>query len=274
MEEQLKISIVTVSYNAVKTIEQTIKSVINQTYSNIEYIVVDGGSTDGTVDIIRKYEDRIAYWVSEPDGGIFDAMNKGIKIATGEVVGIINSDDWYEHDAVEMVAREFSSLPKLSILVGNMYERSYEGEILDLRVNGALDTYIKKVMPVNHPAMFVRMSVYLEYGMYNVAYVLSADYDFVCRAYSKGCFIKYNSKVFANLREDGATSSFSTLKGLRNCFRLAEEEYLIQRENFGQKNILRRCRRYLFSLIKYVFAKCGVLYWGTVFKRKYLGRWI
>lgn len=98
MEEQLKISIVTVSYNAAKTIEQTIKSVINQTYSNIEYIVIDGGSTDGTVDIIRKYEDRIAYWVSEPDGGIFDAMNKGIKVATGEVVGIINSDDWYEHD--------------------------------------------------------------------------------------------------------------------------------------------------------------------------------
>ena len=84
------ISIVTVSYNAVATIEQTILSVINQTYPNIEYIIIDGGSKDGTIDIIRKYADQIAYWVSEPDEGIYDAMNKGIKIATGEWINFMN----------------------------------------------------------------------------------------------------------------------------------------------------------------------------------------
>ena len=88
------ITIITVSYNAVKTIEDTIVSVLGQTYNNIEYIIIDGGSTDGTLDIIKKYQDKITYWVSEPDKGIYDAMNKGIAKANGELIGIINSDDW------------------------------------------------------------------------------------------------------------------------------------------------------------------------------------
>ena len=97
MENKVLISVVTVSYNAVSTIEQTILSVINQTYPNIEYIIIDGGSTDGTVDIIQKYADKIAYWVSEPDKGIYDAMNKGIAVATGEWINFMNAGDYF-HD--------------------------------------------------------------------------------------------------------------------------------------------------------------------------------
>lgn len=95
MKNNILISVVTVSYNAVATIEQTLLSVINQTYPNIEYIIIDGGSTDGTVDIIKKYADEIVYWISEPDKGIYDAMNKGIKKANGEWINFINAGDSY-----------------------------------------------------------------------------------------------------------------------------------------------------------------------------------
>mgnify|MGYP000302656355 FL=1 len=120
MKEFPLISVVTVSYNAIATIEQTILSVINQKYSAIEYIIIDGGSTDGTVDIIKKYEDKISYWVSERDNGIYDAMNKGIRHATGKIVGIINSDDWYEMDA-------FATVADLYLKKGDLY--LYHGDI-------------------------------------------------------------------------------------------------------------------------------------------------
>lgn len=96
----MKISIITVVFNGKDTIGHTIESVLSQTYKDIEYIIIDGGSTDGTVDIIKNFEDRIAYWMSEPDNGIYDAMNKGIKVATGEIIGILNSDDMYADSSV------------------------------------------------------------------------------------------------------------------------------------------------------------------------------
>ena len=104
----MKLSIITVSLNNKDTIEQTIRSVLSQTYNNVEYIVIDGGSTDGTVDIIKKYEDKISYWVSESDKGIYDAMNKGIRKATGDIVGILNADDFYvDENVLEKVVKCF-----------------------------------------------------------------------------------------------------------------------------------------------------------------------
>ena len=105
----LKVSIITVSYNSVNTIERTIQSVISQTYDNIEYIIIDGCSTDNTQEIIRRYESHISYWVSEADGGIYDAMNKGIKHATGDIIGILNSDDRYHSDhIIETIVNKYS----------------------------------------------------------------------------------------------------------------------------------------------------------------------
>lgn len=113
------VTIITVGYNRVATLQRVIDSVALQTYDNIESIIVDGGSTDGTVELSNQKNDRISRWISEPDKGIYNAMNKGIRLATGDIIGIINSDDWYESDAVETVVNTFKKTDA-DILYGNL----------------------------------------------------------------------------------------------------------------------------------------------------------
>src|SRR6185369_14725253 len=117
MDNKPLVSIITVAYNAYPFIEKTIQSVLSQTYSPIEYIIIDGGSTDYTVDIIKGYSNRIAYWSSEKDNGISEAFNKGLSKATGDIIGIINADDWYENDTVERVVYDFGNA---DILYGDL----------------------------------------------------------------------------------------------------------------------------------------------------------
>lgn len=123
----LKISIITVCLNSVKTIEQTIRSVIMQDYDNLEYIIIDGGSTDGTMDIIRKYENYFSYWISEPDNGIYDAMNKSLKVCTGDVVAFLNSDDWYDNNVLKRVNSYFEE-NDVDIVSGKTY--TVYGEVI------------------------------------------------------------------------------------------------------------------------------------------------
>jgi len=114
------VSIITVVFNGERYLEQTIEAVLGQTYTNVEYIVVDGGSSDCTVDILRKYEGCIDYWVSEPDAGIYDAMNKGLSLASGQIVGIINADDYYDKDACLNVVQQFIADPEIGLIHGAM----------------------------------------------------------------------------------------------------------------------------------------------------------
>ena len=116
----IKISIITVSLNADQTIEKAIKSVLSQSYDNIEYILIDGGSTDKTVEIIRKYEENIDYWISEPDSGIYDAMNKGLDCCTGDIVAFLGSDDYYLDGVLEYVANCFKNMDGLDVLCGEV----------------------------------------------------------------------------------------------------------------------------------------------------------
>ena len=153
MKNNLLISVVTVSYNAVATIEQTILSVVNQTYPHIEYIIIDGGSTDGTVDVIKKYADRIAYWVSEPDKGIYDAMNKGIKVATGEWINFMNcGDSFYSVSVLSDVFKD-KSCKENDVIYGNtcIMERwcMYEERPRELFFMNKLMVLVEQISDIN-----------------------------------------------------------------------------------------------------------------------------
>ena len=158
MDKRPLVSIVTVVYNGEKHLEESIKSVINQTYDNVEYIIIDGGSTDGTVDIIKKYEDKIDYWVSEKDGGIYDAMNKGIVISHGKIIGIVNADDLIYPDTLAKVSQAFKN-DEVMFTYGQVDLAGENSEIFDIAKSIGLQSLKYRLfrhMPFLHPTMFVK----------------------------------------------------------------------------------------------------------------------
>ncbi|MDD3138152.1 MAG: glycosyltransferase family 2 protein [Lachnospiraceae bacterium] len=207
----LKVSIVTVSYNAVATIEQTIQSVINQTYDNIEYIVIDGGSTDGTVDIIKKYADRIDYWISEPDKGIYDAMNKGINQASGSIIGMINSDDWYDLRTIENVEKYFESHDDIDVIHGDIIRVKRDGSLVNRCSPFFTGEDIWHEMTVYHPTCFLCKNVYEKYGNYSLEYKIAGDYELFLRLYIKGVVFTYLKDDIVYFREDGVSGVSNTL---------------------------------------------------------------
>lgn len=193
------VSIITVVYNGEKFIEQTIRSVVEQAYANIEYIIIDGGSNDGTINIIQQYATSIDYWRSEPDQGISDAFNKGILLASGDLVGLINADDWYEPSAIAEVVEEFNR-SRSGVIYGNM--QCWKGQQKDYLFK-ANYRFLYQEMSLNHPATFVRRDVYTQYGGYDTSYQLAMDYELLLRFLGQGVAFSYMDQVLANLRWDG-----------------------------------------------------------------------
>lgn len=198
------ITVVTVVYNGEATLEQTIQSVVNQTYDNVEYIIIDGASTDGTLDIIKKYEDKIDYWQSEPDKGIYDAMNKGIGLATGDYIALLNSGDWYENDTVGIVVSKIEDNPSTDIFYGMM--RIYSVNDTFLWVYGYTHNYLKQSM-ISHPTSFVAKKIYAIYK-YNLKYKSAADYDLFLTLFQKGYKFYFIEKILANYILGGMSDSF------------------------------------------------------------------
>jgi glycosyltransferase involved in cell wall biosynthesis len=187
-ESKPLISIVTVVYNGEKYLEKTIQSVINQTYDNVEYIVIDGGSTDRTLDIIKKYEDKIDYWVSEEDRGIYDAMNKGIILSNGNIIGLVNADDFIYKDSLKKIAQIFEN-KEVMYTYGQIDLITEDGEKFDTAKSIGIENFRYKLfnhMPYLHPTMFIRKKVYKELGLYSLLYKLSADYDFILKIVKNG----------------------------------------------------------------------------------------
>jgi glycosyltransferase involved in cell wall biosynthesis len=197
-----KISIITVVFNGAKTLERTILSVVNQNYSNLEYIVIDGGSTDGTIEIIKRYNKYISQWVSEKDEGISDAFNKGIKLATGDWVGLINSDDWYENQVFSLLAHV---KPDIDIVYGNLqYWRNFHKDY-NFKAN---HLNLLKEMTLNHPASFVKRHVYLNYGMFDIKYKYAMDYDLMLRFFLAKLSFEHQDKTFAHFSLDGVSDKY------------------------------------------------------------------
>ncbi|MDN3619157.1 glycosyltransferase family 2 protein [Polaribacter undariae] len=211
----MKISIITVSYNSETTIETTLQSVVNQTYDNIEYIVVDGGSTDGTLSLIDKYKSHIDKWVSEPDKGIFDAMNKGIKMATGDVVGIINSDDLFNSDrSIEKVMNVFNSNIELDSLYADLYyvSQTDTNKIVRRWITGEKRPFNKGWHP-GHPTFYVKKKVYDKRGLYNIDLALASDFEVMLRFIEKYQISTYYLKEpLVRMRLGGASNN--SFKGL------------------------------------------------------------
>lgn len=211
-------SVITVSFNSVKTIERTILSLLHQTVQPTEYIIVDGGSTDGTIEIIEKYISDFAgrlRYISESDTGIYNAMNKGLKMAKGDVIGIVNSDDWLEKNALEILLSHIEqhnlNVSNSFILTGWMNFHYKNGEIQVLR--NTLERFNhytkKKRMGLNHPATFISKRTYEEIGLFDEELKLYADADFILRCYTAKVRIDFINASLSNMADEGASNRVS-----------------------------------------------------------------
>ncbi len=226
----LKVSIITAVFNGESSVEYAINSVLEQTYPEIEYIIVDGGSTDGTLEIIRKYEHRISRCISEPDNGIYDALNKGMKMATGEVIGILNSDDFYAHKNV------------ISDVVGQMERENSASCYGDLFYVDKINTdkvirywrsrpfkeglFYRGWMPP-HPTFFVRTEIYDKYGLFNTDFRIAADYELMVRFLEKyKISTTYIPEVLVKMRVGGESN-----RSLRNMIIKSREDYSAWKTN-------------------------------------------
>jgi glycosyltransferase involved in cell wall biosynthesis len=197
---------VTVVKNGERYIETAIQSVLNQTYENVEYILVDGLSTDSTLDIIKRYEDRIAYWVSEPDNGLYDAMNKGIALSSGSIVGILSSDDWYEFDCIRQVVQCFTRDPAIGVVHGDAREWRQDGTVDTVAAprRGRFSIYVS--IPVNQVTCFVARNVYERVGAFDTKYRIVADYELILRMYKHRVRFCYVPRILANRRGGGVSN--------------------------------------------------------------------
>jgi glycosyltransferase involved in cell wall biosynthesis len=220
------ITVITVVRNGEKTIEKAIESVINQTYKNIEYIIIDGASTDNTIDIIKKYKDNINYWISEPDEGIYYAMNKGIDLATGEYIAFLNSNDWYEDTACETISEYVKKYNDdvyygLMKVVSDNHETAF---IVGYHIN-SINHYM-----ISHPSTFIKTEILCK-NHFDIRYKYSADYALIISLLKQDVKFRFIEKILVNFSTGGVSENpmarIETLKiQIKNKFITKYEYYL------------------------------------------------
>jgi len=267
----MKVSLITVSYNSAKTIADTLKSVQSQTYNNIEYIVVDGKSTDGTVEIVKQFLDStkdvsqdasqdlekdasqgvVTTFLCERDKGIYDAMNKGLALATGDIIGVLNSDDFYcSNDVIELVVRAFQE-NETDCLYGdlNYVDPNDTNKIVrKWRSGGYLrKKFLKGWMPP-HPTFFVKKSCYEKFGLFDTRFKSAADYELMLRfLFKESCSAQYMPKVMSHMRAGGVSNV-----SLKKRRRANQEDRLAWKINGLKPKWFTLLRKPLSKLIQYL----------------------
>lgn len=249
----MKISVITVTYNSAATIESAIESVAAQKFDgDIEYIVVDGGSTDGTLKIVERHSDVVDVWVSEPDRGLYDAMNKGLRLATGDIVGFLNSDDFYTSDDV------------LDTVAGEMNRQGVDAVFGDIHfvhpsnLNKSVRYYSSRhfvpaalrygFMPA-HPSFYVKRECYVRYGGYDLSYRIASDYDLMVRFFHKHKIsYAYINKDMVTMRTGGLST-----KNLKNRLLITVEDVKACRKNGLYSNILLMSLKYFYKVFELRF---------------------
>lgn len=254
----MKITIITITYNSAKTLEDTLISVLEQTYSNIEYIIVDGASQDKTVSIIKQYEPQFKghiIWISEPDKGLYDAMSKGIRMATGDVVGILNSDDFFtSNDVLQNIAEAFKQDSQLDAIYGDVHF------VHPSNLNKCVRYYSSKIfkrklmrlgfMPA-HPSFYIRRECFDQYGLYKTDYKVAADFEFLLRViYKAKIKTKYLPLDMVTMRTGGASTS-----GIESHKRIMKEHLRAFRENGIYTNSLLLSLRYIYKVKELLWSK-------------------
>jgi len=248
----MKISIITVAYNAEHTIADTIKSVAEQVYPNIEHLIIDGASTDATVEVIKKYEHHIQAWISEPDQGIYDAMNKGIAVATGDVIGILNADDIYaDPDVLSRVAELFENKDMDACFADLDFINSQEKVVRRYSSSRFKPERLAYGWMPAHPTLYVRKSLFSKVGLFRIDYKIAADYEWIIRVFAthkaSWCYVP---EVWVHMRLGGVST-----QGLKSWWVLNCEIVRACRENGIRTNIWKVLMKLPFKLLEMTVRK-------------------
>lgn len=250
---EIMISIITATYNSAETINDTIKSVLCQTNKDFEYIIVDGGSTDETIDIVKSYESEFSgrlKWVSEKDKGIYDAMNKGIKMASGDIIGILNSDDYYTSDDILQTIADAFKCRNVDAIYGDIHF------IKDGVPDKCVRYYSSRLfspfwlrfgfMPA-HPSFYCKRDVFDKSGLYRLDYKIGSDYEMMVRLFRKHKISsRYVPKDFVTMRTGGASNS-----NLQSRLTLIKEDVKACRDNGIYTNELFICLKFLYKIFEF-----------------------
>jgi glycosyltransferase involved in cell wall biosynthesis len=245
------ISVVTAVWNRVSTIDTAMRSVDSQDYPWVEHVLIDGCSTDGTLELIRARQNESKVVLSEPDEGIYDALNKGIKLAHGEIIGLLHSDDEFAHPGILSLIAEAFSEPDVSVVYGDVvFFRANNRNVPVRRYRSdrfAPDKLAWGWMPA-HPAMFFRRQIFDRFGYYKTDYKIAADFEFVARVFRQpGVVARYLPEVLIRMQIGGASTA-----GFRSTINLNLEVLRALRENEFKTNIFKLLMKYPFKALEYL----------------------